>query len=254
MLFTRTIRRKMLCSVALLLGVLITLSLTGISGLIEYRSLVHELKFSMDGVPRRSQLAQEIGQLYEVLLQPIPPQRKKTAATQQAEFKASLRKTKKGVRSFYEKLNDLPNSQEISNLRSVYVSYLDKAYPTFDKLEHLQGGLGDESTRIQTAQQMMDLVVRLQVGSRELPDFQDRLNNSYVKATKVLQSRFGLIRWTTAFAVIFFLGLVGYAYMGVYAPLKKLHQRACRVAQGDFDYRVELVAQDEIAELAESFN
>jgi signal transduction histidine kinase len=54
--------------------------------------------------------------------------------------------------------------------------------------------------------------------------------------------------------VLLFLGLVRYGYKWIFAPLRKLHQGASRVALGDFEYRLTLNSNDEMAELAESFN
>jgi signal transduction histidine kinase len=43
-------------------------------------------------------------------------------------------------------------------------------------------------------------------------------------------------------------------YVWIFDPIRKLHQGARRVAQGDFNYRVELNTRDEMAELADAFN
>ena len=50
--------------------------------------------------------------------------------------------------------------------------------------------------------------------------------------------------------VLLFLGLVRYGYLWIFAPLRKLHQGASRVALGDFEYRLKLNSNDEMAELA----
>ena len=39
-----------------------------------------------------------------------------------------------------------------------------------------------------------------------------------------------------------------------FSPLRKLHRGALRVAQGDFNYRLEFTRQDEMKELADAFN
>ena len=54
--------------------------------------------------------------------------------------------------------------------------------------------------------------------------------------------------------MVFFCGLIIYGYIWVFAPLRKLHQGALRVAQGDFNYRMSFTRQDEMKELAEAFN
>jgi signal transduction histidine kinase len=54
--------------------------------------------------------------------------------------------------------------------------------------------------------------------------------------------------------LVLFVGLLRSGYVWIFDPIRKLHQGARRVAQGDFKYRVELTSRDEMAELAEAFN
>jgi len=51
-----------------------------------------------------------------------------------------------------------------------------------------------------------------------------------------------------------FVGLLAYGYAWIFLPIRRLHEAARRVAQGDFGYRVVLRSRDEMAELAEAFN
>ncbi len=48
--------------------------------------------------------------------------------------------------------------------------------------------------------------------------------------------------------------MIVYGYIWVFSPLRKLHQGALRVAQGDFNYRLQFTRQDEMKELADAFN
>ena len=82
MLFTRTIRRKMVFGLSLVLVMLVTLSLSAISGLLSYRDTVHELGFKIERVPRRSDLAAAFGRLYEPLLHTAPQYRGRAFAHQ----------------------------------------------------------------------------------------------------------------------------------------------------------------------------
>jgi len=84
----------------------------------------------------------------------------------------------------------------------------------------------------------------------ELPGIQARLDvarDDYQTALTVV--------WTSSIFV--FLGLLGLMIFGircVFRPVSSLHQGARRVAQGDFSYRVKIDSDDEVGELAESFN
>jgi signal transduction histidine kinase len=50
------------------------------------------------------------------------------------------------------------------------------------------------------------------------------------------------------------LGLVRFVYGWIFYPIRDLEQGACRVAQGDFEHRIDLHSGDEMEELATAFN
>src|SRR5262249_51181851 len=50
------------------------------------------------------------------------------------------------------------------------------------------------------------------------------------------------------------LGLVRFFYGWIFYPIRDLEQGACRVAEGDFEHRIEVHSGDEMEELAAAFN
>jgi signal transduction histidine kinase len=87
-----------------------------------------------------------------------------------------------------------------------------------------------------------------------LKDSQDGFDSKLREAQRAYRTSFVLVCVASAVVLLLFLGLVVCGYRWIFAPLQQLHQGACRVAQGDFDYRVRLNTNDEMAELADAFN
>lgn len=254
MLFTRTIRRKMVCGMALVLVMLVMLSLSGISGLMSYRNAVNDLDFSINRAPRRAELSDAFGLLFDPLLFDSAPETVEGARYQQNAFQERLAEAQVRVSEFRRKLDNLPPSETAVRQRPVTLAMLEEIDRRLQKLGELQEGLIDLEHREQISHQMLLEVGRLESLAQRMPDYQDGLNNTLTKARGVYRSRFVMVCLASTIVVLLFLGLVRYGYLWIFAPLRKLHQGASRVALGDYGYRLQLNSNDEMAELAESFN
>lgn len=254
MLFTRTIRRKMVCGMALVLVMLVMLSLSGISGLMSYRNAINDLDFSINRAPRRADLSDAIGLLFDPLLFDSAPETVEGARYQQNAFQERLAEAQVRVNEFRRKLDNLPPSETAVRQRPVTLAMLEEIDRRLQKLGELQNGLTNMNRREEIAHQMLLEVGRLESLAQRMPDYQDGLNNTLTNASGVYRSRFVMVCLASTVVVLLFLGLVRYGYLWIFAPLRKLHQGASRVALGDYSYRLQLNSDDEMAELAESFN
>jgi len=240
LLFAPTIRRKMVFGLALVLVMLMTLSLSGLSGLISYRDTVRDLDISINQVPRRSELTAAIASLTAPLVNLQPSYR-------QSEFSKQLESVRQRVREFRRKLDALPPKPAVTAQRPITEQLLRGMVKRLDELENPQ-------TRKAGTDLMLRELAHLQVLVHQFPDAQIGLSDTLHHAERAYHTRLWWVCGTSAVGVLLFFGLLRYGYTGIFAPLRKLHQGACRVAQGDFDYRLELTTNDEMAELAESFN
>lgn len=265
MQFTRTIRRKMMIGLALVLAMLITLSLSGVSGLASYRRLVKNLHFSLYEAPRRSELAEAFALLAESLpRREIPSDehagREDPAADstltlpQVQQFRSRLEHSIQKVRNYHLRLERLPYAPSINSRRVVTKSILAEVNVRLDRMRRSHVALSDPDTSAKALTSLREELSELHRLVHRLPDHQNGLHGTLDQGRDVYNSRLRLIGWTTGLVVLLFFGLWRYMYRGIFAPLRKLHQGASRVAQGDFDYRLELSTSDEMAELAESFN
>lgn len=70
----------------------------------------------------------------------------------------------------------------------------------------------------------------------------------------IYETRYWLIIISALVSTFIVLGLALFFFRAVVHPFRQLHQAAIRIAQGDFDYRINIVNQNEISELATAFN
>lgn len=254
MLFTRTIRRKMMLFFALVLIMLATLSLSGVSGLLSYRNAVRDLDYSINEVPHVSDLAMALGRLLEPVHQDLP-ESVDAAHFQQEEFHKSLEQTRGELDGFRRKLMRLPDVPATQTRRAVLAPLLDEVDGVLYQLEELQPRLATPGMRLATAREMSWLIGHAQKTLLSgMPPEQEGPNQTLSEARRHYRSHLGVVTGATVVVVVLFVGLVRYGYTGVFRPLQHLHRGALRVAQGDFGYRIIVASNDEVAELAESFN
>lgn len=247
MIFARTIRRKMVFGLSLVLVMLVTLSLSAISGLLSYRETVRGLELKIDRVPRRSNLTAAFGLLLEPLLLTAPKYRG-------LAFDRQLVIVRQKVQDFRRKLDDLPPEPGVRDQRPVTYQLLARVGERLDRLEKMKTGLNDENQVAPTTELMLRELGHLQILPHSIPDSQLGLKQTLQSARSAYHTRFVWVGGTSAVVAILFFSLVRYGYTGIFSPLSRLHQGASRVAQGDFDYRLDLQTNDEMSELAESFN
>jgi two-component system, NtrC family, sensor kinase len=252
-LYARTIRRKMMGGLALVLVMLVILALSGISGLSSYRNAVHDLRFSINEAPRTADLSAAIALLLERLVLPFPGSDAE-AHRERAELEDRIRATRQRLAEFRRKLDALPPTQAYMGREPLTDQLLRDIDRRLDVVAALAAQYGDRQQRGAVLPDMSHAAMTAAALTSRIPDYQGGLNQILTRARDGYRARFWLVCVSSAVVLFLFLGLVRSGYVGIFAPLRKLHQGACRVAQGDFDYRLELPSNDEMGELADSFN
>lgn len=255
MFFTRSIRRKMALLLALVSVMLIVSSVAGLASLQWYYNAFRQLDFAVNQMPRRSDLGAAAGKLFEPLQAPLPP------AARQREFAKDLQLFRDEVEEFFRRLDELSvtESEIVTSQRPLSRNRLLAVLQTVDEIDRTQTGLASQNLAVhrQTVAQLHRLVGKLMTQIHKIPDPQSGLAETIHNANEAYDTR---LSWIVSSGVIVFLMFVGfmcYGYIVIFAPLRKLHRGARRVAQGDFDYRVRLKrvnTNDEIHELADAFN
>ena len=254
MLFTRTIRRKMMFFLALVLVMLATLSLSGVSGLLSYRNAVRDLDYSITEVPQVSDLTTALGRLLEPVHLELP-ESLEAVRFQQEEFQKSLAQARGELDGFRRKLKRLPDVPATRTREAVLAPLLDEVERVLNQLGELQPRLATPGMRLATAREMSWLIGHAQKTLLSgMPHQQEGPNQTLSEARRHYRSHLGFVTGATIVVIVLFAGLVRYGYTGVFRPLQHLHRGALRVAQGDFSYRIKVASHDEVAELADAFN
>ena len=245
MVLARSIRRKLIVGLALVLVMMAPLSISGLGGLWSYRQAVRELNFSVFEAPDRERLEAELAALATPLLDDGPAVSRQDLAERHREAVEAL----SVYRTRWGRL--APSPATLAN-RSVSRQLLAQLQRQLEEMGRTLAGTG----RLEAAVRRH---LRVQVAgslrtARSLPDPRTGLTGRLRAADRELASRTRWLVGSTIAAALLFVTFVHAGYRWVFQPIRALHEGARRVAQGDLDYRVELSTRDEMAELAESFN
>lgn len=253
MLFTRTIRRKLLLVAGLVLGMLLILSASGISGLNSYGRVVRALDDDITKAPQPAELVATAGALIDPIFN-WPVKNDAGSAFQQKQFAELLEKAQGRLDNFRRRSNNMPPSSVWQGQKAV-TDYLYLTYQAgLKELDQLNDALSDRETRADTIQKMQREAVRVQSIALQIPDPVEGIHGRLAEARQVYVSALVAMCVASAIVLVLFLGMLRSGYVWIFDPIRKLHQGARRVAQGDFNYRVELKTRDEMAELADAFN
>jgi signal transduction histidine kinase len=250
---TRTIRRKLLLGVGVVMGMLVILSVTAISGLNSYRSLIHQLNYDINEAPQQVELVNAAGALFKPLLWRI--ENRTDAAFQQKQLEALIARAQERLLEFRRRKEDLPEAAPVwMGQRLVTDSLLREYEARLAELNNLCGLLGDSKTHEETIRQLLQKVARLETTALQIPDPNEGMSGSLAHARNVYRSSLVAVWFASAVVLALFVALLRSGYVWIFDPIRKLHQGARRVAQGDFTYRLKLKTRDEMAELADAFN
>jgi two-component system NtrC family sensor kinase len=251
-LFTRTIRRTMVCGLVIVLVMMILLSVSAVYSHLTYRQVIRDLDDSFNKCPRKHELIEAIAHLKRPLKRVNDP---RAALDRQEFFQEALRNAQGEANDYLRKLQLLPPTRDYEQMKPVALGMVSAISNKLVQIEnqHL-ASLGDPAVSRDTIADLRNEADELHERSDAIPDFQAGIPAQLEKASAIFQRNFRLVSWSAGLAVVFFCGLIVYGYIWVFAPLRKLHQGALRVAQGDFNYRLAFSRQDEMKELAEAFN
>jgi signal transduction histidine kinase len=107
---------------------------------------------------------------------------------------------------------------------------------------------------------LSDLEVRKEVGIlvHNAPFLLDAINETLEKKIHTAQEDYkislALVLSTSVLGVLLMAGLLRFFYGWVFFPIRDLQQGAGRVAQGDFEHRIDVHSGDEMEDLANAFN
>src|SRR5690606_219128 len=249
-----------------LLVTLGVLAYGGIAGLAKYRQMVKDLDFSIHRAPRNADLAAAIASLINPLAHQIPYSNQHAAAAaykkQRRDFEKALEDVRDRVDRHYEQLGEYV--RDLGRTRSGITRLSEGPQPHYLLRERIRENLRqceenlesleDPERREAAISYILRMVAQLQDAIQHVPDPTTDMIDQLSRDKQDYRLHLGLV-WSTSIAAgVMFLILVVCAHRWVVMPIYELQRGACRVAAGDFDYRIQLDTNDEMSTLAEAFN
>lgn len=263
MILTRSIRRKLVIGLAAVSAMVVLLSITGLLALYAYWSVIDNLRICRDKEPRRADLATAVQGLAETLVQRSPREKEDIGQTTPVDklelifderlFEERLKKGFDEHSEFYRRW-DLNSSRKVNSLVNVTEKKLEQIKLRLKALEVKCKRLVDPDQRKDVLHSMLLDVTELQTLVQQIPNPDSAVDKTLRGSEEAVGWGLWLIGLPTAVVVLLFVGLTYFGYHWILIPVRKLHDAASRVANGDYTYRLKLRGKDEMVELAEMFN
>ncbi len=259
------IRTKLLVGISLLVLVVGILSGSGLVATYSYRDLVNSLSWRVSELPVAAELSRQVGAL-RITLSELSGLRAITFADTHSDrvaFRVRMCRDQ-----FRQQLNDVKDTlgryrEQLEHKQQAdsRIADIKLERETADKIEKALAGVDKANC---DEDWMLDYVkvdwLNIQLGilqdlSAELPS---HLHKKLVGFADEVRGQYRMLingTWaTTIMAVLLFTLFIQLFYQWIFLPLRVLVAGSRRVAGGDFDYRIHLATNDEMAELAEAMN
>ena len=264
LILTRSIRRKLVIGLAAVSVMVVLLSITGLLAVYAYWSVLDNLRFCRDKEPRRAELASAMQGLAETLVQRSPPKKRdidQSILVEELEmnfdpqlFDERLRKGFEEHSEFYRRW-DGSWSKKVNRLVNLTAeTKLNQIKLRLQELELKCKRLESPDQRDTVLHSMLLDVTELQTLVQQIPNPDSVVDTTLRGSEDAITWGLWLIGFPTAVVVLLFIGLTYFGYHWILIPIRKLHDAASRVANGDYTYRLKLRGKDEMVELAEMFN
>ncbi len=277
-----SISKKLLVGAVLLFCAVAALSVSSFVGIYAFRSLAKSIRLRAPELPASSQLAQDVSKLRvtyklykkssnepEPLIFEEPMSMEEVFGIDEilvSEFDLHLSMVTSSFKTYSDLLTEHRASDEYRKLRVD-----EREQRAVDEFETLlsairlqsQGGLEEtlEKNSIvdvdfaQTVSPFEQRLTQLEELSKELPRYlHDSMHNFADEARGKYRSWMVVNAILAFFSLVALIALLRLCYAWVFRPLRILLQGSRRVANGDFDYQIQLDTNDEIAELADAMN
>ena len=253
MFLTRSIRRKLVIGLGLVCLMLFILAFAGLTGLFSYRAVIQDLDYSMNREPHRTDLAVIAAGLFDPLLGlRTREDDEQHLAFDKERWDQQLKRFREELAEFRRRADDLP--QAVFQSKHVMHLKLDQIRDVLKRLETTRGRLSFAKNRSGVLESMLRDVARIQAIIQEIPNPERGTEATLREAPALYKSRLILISACVPCIVVLLIFLVRCGHSWIFVPIRKLHEAASRVANGDYSHRLKLKGRDEMVDLANVFN
>ena len=265
MLSLRTIRSQMYLHVGALLVIVMILVATGLHGVSKFRQLTRSIRERSIELPLAADLGQKISELNSVLwkvdriretgsvFQPVVSEN----PLARGKFARKLTEVERALTNYEFQLengqiND-PNIADTTKERA-FVEQFRKSLAEINSLVS-EGDWSFYNDRFRLINNLQNELEILQHDAAELPAYmQHRMHAFSENARGEYRTWMTLNLVLSLAALVLFSLLVLRLRRGIVKPLVKLLEGSRQVAAGNYDYRIRLDTDDEVAELGEALN
>ena len=243
MFLTNSIRRKMVIGLGLVVVMLGALLASGLWGLASLRAIIHDDSLN---APAAAEVITAIAKIRATIPAAGHPQSRTepVPVLDPQALHGAVLEARSLIASYRSRL-DSPGVRLQKAAAWNLLAFLERRLTKVQGAVELQQPLPAGPLRIE-----LDRLLATASELPELPGIQSRLN----EAREDYQTALAVVWISSVFVFLGLLGLVIFGIRCVFRPVNALHQGARRVAQGDFSFRVTIDSDDEVGELAESFN
>jgi signal transduction histidine kinase len=261
-----TIRVKLIVGLSLLVLVVVLLGISGLNSTYAYRDLINSISWRVTELPLAAELNQHVGNLRITVSELRGLRYREGGFSDFASRETSHRVLACRDRFHLELI-------EVENTLANYCAKLDsesrpdsrmddveKEHDTVRQikftLEKIRQADRKEDWMIGTMSDSLDIELgRLQDLADKLPShLHEKMANFKEEVRSESLGRINNVWLLTVLSAVLFIVFMQLFYRWIFRPLKILVAGSRRVASGEFDYRIQISTNDEIAELAVAMN
>jgi signal transduction histidine kinase len=246
------IRHKLLLGLGLVEGLLGLLLVGTLIGLLSYFWTMKSIGSKLDELYAAETLKEAVSQL--VGLDP-------NNVEQLEKLKTGITTSRQDLDAYEERLNDTLNRRRDPNGGFIEKQYIDALNSCLDGL---QGAIAQPPPEAESGRGVGYDQFKLKIQNSikrflgTATDLRNEINRELGESITGSQRPFRLSMWivltTSGVGGLLMIGLLRFFYGWIFNPIRDLEQGVNRVAQGNFEHRIDLHSGDEMEELAAAFN
>ena len=253
----------MYIGVAMLIVMVVVLSAASFHGSLKFRELTKNIRERGNELPLAANLGQLVSDLRSAFWQRMSYEKagdvyQQTLAISPINYQYKLQATKDALKDYQQRLEKVPEKSLLGdNLQEQELAA--QFAMSLEKIENIveNGDWGDWNLNLSNPErkELLDELDKLQLGTSQLPGLMnDRMNAFASKARRDYNSWMALTALVSAIALGIILLLYQRFDKRIFCPLDVLVEGSRIVARGDYNYRIKLDTNDEIAELGVAMN
>ncbi len=262
------IRSQMYFGVIMLLIIVLVLSLASLQGVMKFRKLTKSIRERSSELPAAAVLGQEVSELRSLLWRHSRPQERENAGSinlalnehdvSMLEVNNKLRKVEQALSDYHSILQNSQTRDPLIAQNDQELSFVAEFRSGLDRIQRIldeQHPFDWACNRSQIFDPLQNELSDLQQLATDLPVFMQARMENFSRNARTEYHAWMTLSVLLSFAAFAMIAILMLKFrQRISQPLEKLVEGSRQVANGNFDYRIELESNDEVAELAEALN